>query len=200
MDADHKFDLPTPSTNPKDRSNPYASLIGSLMYIAVATWPDIAYAIYCLASYSAKPDMEHWSAAKKILHYLSRTRYEGITYKSPEKDDNPFIGYSDASYASKDDTISISGYTFIAAGGAITWASKKQMSTTLSSTEAEYVCMSDAACEAVWLRNLHSELGSKIMEPTLIYRDNMPMLAIAQNEAYHKWTKHFEIKNHYIRE
>ena len=60
--------------------------------------------------------------------------------------------------------------------------------------------MADAAREAIWLRNLYIELGLEIKEPTLIYGDNQGALAIANNPQYHKRTKHFDIKNHFIRE
>ena len=86
------------------------------------------------------------------------------------------------------------------AGGAITWGSKKQNIVSLSSTEAEYISMSDAARDALWLRSLYSELGYPQPEPTLIKGDNLSALAIAENPRYHKRTKHFDIKNHYIRD
>jgi len=95
---------------------------------------------------------------------------------------------------------SVSGYIFLTAGGAITWRSKKQMAVSLSSTEAEYVCLADAAREATWLRNLYNELGFPIEEPTTVFGDNQSALAIANNPQYHKCTKHFDIKFHFIRE
>src|ERR1700678_3483330 len=78
------------------------------------------------------------------------------------------------------------------------WGSKKQNIVSLSSTEAEYISMSDAAHDALWLRSLYSELGYPQPEPTLIKGDNSSALAIAENPRYHKRTKHFDIKNHYI--
>ena len=104
----------------KDRSNNYASLIGSLMYAAVATRPDIAYAVYRLASYTANPDIIHWTAVKHVLRYLIGTKSLGIIYKANNvSDDNNFVGYSDASFANNDDRTSVSGYTFLSSGGAI---------------------------------------------------------------------------------
>ena len=88
----------------------------------------------------------------------------------------------------------------MAAEGAITWGSKKQNIVSLSTTEAEYVCLSDAAREANWLRNLYQEVGFSEKKSTLIYGDNQSALAIAENPCYHKRTKHFDIKHHYIRD
>ena len=200
MDPNIKLFKPDGSTSPQDRSNTYASLIGSLMFIAVATRPDIVFAIFRLAAYTAIPNLEHWSAAKRILRYLSGTRHEGITYHPTEDDSQPMVtGFADASFVSHKDMTSITGYIFMAADGAITWASKKQKSVTLSTTEAEYMCLADATREAAWLQNLYRELGREI-SPTKIYGDNQSALAIAKNPQYHKCTKHFDIKHHYIRE
>ena len=124
---------------------------------------------------------------------------EGITYLAEGDAEVKITGYSDASLASLDNMTSVLGYV-LAAGGAITWRSKKQTAVSLLSTEAEYISLADAACEATWLRNLYNELGFEITEPTLIYGDNQSALAIASNPQYHKRTKHFNIKHHYIRE
>jgi hypothetical protein len=189
LDSTERMKSVEKSSNKGDRSKNYASLIGSLMYAAIATRPDIAYAVNRLASYTANPDMSHWTAAKRILRYLKGTKDLGITYKSKRSKDsneNIVIGYSDASFANNDDRSSVSGYTFLASEGAITWGSKKQNVISLSTTEAEYICLSDATREAVWLRNLVKELGYEQKQPTLIYGDNLSSLAIAHNPQYHK--------------
>ena len=83
----------------------------------------------------------------------------------------------------------------------ITWGSKKQNIVSLSSsTEAEYISMLDAARDALWLWSLYSELGYYQPEPTLIRGDNLSALVVADNPRYHKCTKHFDIKHHYIRD
>jgi hypothetical protein len=105
----------------------YASLIGSLMYLAVATRPDIAYMIHRLSAFTANPSKEHMGAAKRVLRYLSGTRNIGITYKGDNDDTKVrFCGWTDADFANDtQDRISISGYIFKLGEGAITWSSKK---------------------------------------------------------------------------
>jgi len=78
-----------------------------------------------------------------------------------------------------DDCKSMSGYVFLVAGGAIMWQSKKQETIALLSMEAEYVALSEAACEACWLRNLHSELGFLERTPTIIMGDNDGSIVMA---------------------
>jgi hypothetical protein len=202
LDANIKLEPGEPEAG--NCSNNYALLIGSLMYAAVSTQPDIAFAVNRLASFTANPTMCHWTAAKHVLRYLKGTKNIGITYSKPESDSvtgqNNFTGYSDASFTNNYDRTSVSGYAFTSAGGAITWGSKKQNIVSLSTTEAEYICLSDVAHEATWLHNLYTEIGYSQKEPTLVYGDNLGSLAIAENPHYHKRTKHFDIKHHYIHE
>ena len=189
-----------------ERSNDYASLIGSLQYLAVATRPDIAYAVNRLAACTANPSFEHYGAAKRLLRYIKGTRSLGITYRAQSErlvgpmDSNFFFGFSDAAFANADDRKSISGYVFLSNGGAITWGSKKQNTIALSTTEAEYVTLSEAAREATWLRHLYGELGFIQREPILLLGDNDGSIAMAKNPQFHKRTKHVDLRWHWVRE
>ena len=83
----------------------------------------------------------------------------------------------------------------------ITWSSKKQISKALSSTEAEYVTMSEAGQEACWLRSLHSELGIlQTNVPTLLHSDNEGSIAMAKNPIFHSRAKHIDICWHWVRD
>ena len=165
-----------PNTEEREpnRSNDYTSLIGSLQYLTIATRPDIAYAVNRLAAYTANPSFEHYNAAKRVLRYVKGTRNYGITYRDDNShlvgptDSNNFYGFSDAAFANTDDRRSISGYVFLSNTGAITWMSKKQATIALSTTEAEYVALSEAARDAIWLRHLYGELGFIQKEPVLL--------------------------------
>ena len=190
-----------PEENISDRSNPYARLLGELQYVANATRPDIAYAVNRLAAYTANPSLQHHTALKRILRYLSGTKTHGITYKAVGEKVDFFSGYADAAYANADEGRSTTGYVFLAGGGAISWNSKKQISNALSSTQAEYVALSEAAREACWLRNLYTELGLLRDDiPTRIWGDNDGSIAMARNPQFHKRTKHISIRWHWIRE
>ena len=82
----------------------------------------------------------------------------------------------------------------------IAWSSKKQKTVALSSAEAEYIAATDAACEAIWLRRLLSDLQQKIEEPTVICCDNMSTIAMTKNLVFHARTKHIELRHHFIRD
>ena len=111
------------------------------------------------------------------------------------------IGYSDADWAGdQDDRHSTTGNLFLMSGGTISWLSKRQPSVTLSTAEAEYVALSTATQEAVWLRRMLAELQVKPEDPTVIMEDNTGAIAIAKNLVSHSRTKHIDIRYHYVRE
>lgn len=99
-----------------------------------------------------------------------------------------------------DDRRSTSGWIFNLGSGSIAWASKKQDSTALSSTEVEYMAASAASCQAIWLRRLLFELGVAQQGPTILYCDNRSTISITKNPAMHGRTKHIDLRYHHIRE
>ena len=99
---------------------------------------------------------------------------------------NDFAGFSDADWAGDvSDRRSTSGYVFCMCGGAVSWRSKKQDSVALSTAEAEYIALSSAAQESVWLRRLTTELGQVSSHPTTIYEDNQSAISMCKNPQYH---------------
>ena len=137
---------------------PYASAIGSIMYVMLCTRPDISYAWSVTRRYQANPGLEHWSVAKNILKYLRRTKDMFLVYGG----DSELVisGYTDASFQTDpDDSRSKSGFVFILNGGAVNWKSSKQETVADSTTEAGYIAASNAAKEAVWIKKFISDLG-----------------------------------------
>ena len=121
----------------------YQSLVGSLVYLATCTRPDIAYAVGTLARFGSKPNQSHWTAAKRVLRYLKGTSNFGILFRG--NDTSAPVGYSNADWAGdREDRKSTSGYIFCIAGGPVSWRSKKQDTVSISTAEAEYVALSSA--------------------------------------------------------
>ena len=133
------------------------------------------------------------------MRYLKGTANYGIKYQ--KSDSGNLIGYSDADWAGDcDDRHSTTGNLFLMAGGPVSWLSKKQAIVALSTSEAEYVAVSTATQEAVWLRRLLLDLKSPLDCPTVIMEDNQGAIAIARNPIVQTRTKHIDIKYHYVRE
>ncbi|KAJ9539099.1 hypothetical protein OSB04_031832 [Centaurea solstitialis] len=119
------------------------------------------------------------------------------------EDEISVTGYSDASFQTdRDDFRSQSGYVFTLNGGAISWKSSKQDTIADSTTEAEYIAASDAAKEAVWLRNFLSDLRvvASVSRPIDIFCDNSGAVAQAKEPREHHKSRHVLRKYHLIRE
>lgn len=110
-----------------------------------------------------------------------------------------FYGYSDSSWSRDVDTSrSTSGYAFMMGRGAISWSSKLQGLIALSSTEAEYIGLSNAAQQIAWLRELMDELGYRQLKPTLLLADNQGSISLMKNPGYCARTRHIGRKYHYV--
>ena len=147
---------------------PYRSLVGSLMYIAIGTQPDIAYAVGHLASFLDCYRPEHWQAAICVLRYLKGTR--SLALRLGGQNSLCLVGYSDSDYANCPDTSrSIGGYCFSLGSGMISWSSRKQHTVADSSCYAEYIALHEASHEAVFLRELLEEIDFSPTGPTPMY-------------------------------
>jgi hypothetical protein len=164
----------------------FAAVVGSLLYLAIVSRPDIAYPVTRVSQYTSNPGPAHWAAIKRIMRYLNGHRNLSVTYGptgiTEDTDPFKFFAYTDADFTSNpDDRKSMSGYVFLLAGGAISWNSKKQTTVALSSTEAEYAALAHTTRQVIWLRNLFSELGLEQPLASQIFCDNQSAIAISQD-------------------
>ena len=179
----------------------YQSAVGSLQYLSTMTRPDITFAVSNVGKFSSKPTKDHWVAVKRIIRYLQGTSNYGLKYSYDGSNTSTCIGYSDSDFGGDtDDRKSTSGYIFQIGGTGISWRSKKQTSVALSTAEAEYIALSQAAQEAIWLRQLSTDLLCKPQQPTTVYEDNQAAISMSKNPQAHGKSKHIEIKYHFIRE
>lgn len=177
----------------------YQSMVGSLLYAAVATRPDIAHAVGVVSKFCAEPSEMHITAVKRIFRYLKGTMCVSLNYNRKSKSESVF-GYCDADWAGDlDDRHSTSGYVLLLAGGAIAWLSKKQATVALSTAEAEYIALSNIAQEIAWLKNLLGEIGVDSSDPILVNEDNQSAIAMTKN-VRHSRAKHIDIKFHFVKE
>jgi len=177
------------------RNVPYHEAVGSLMYASLGTHPDITYTVQSILRFSKNPGIVHWDAVKRIFHYLKGTKDLWLSYGGKGKE---LTGYADADGNMAEDRHAISGYTFILHGGAISWSAKWQEIISLSTTESEYVAVTYAAKEALWLCSLLSQLFDTNLEPTTLFSDNQSAIALTKDHQYHARTKHIEIHFHFI--
>lgn len=180
-------------------SIPYQAAIGCIMYAAQISRPDISFAVSALSQYNNDFGKPHWMAVKRVLRYIKGTIDVKLTYRKDETGE--IIGYCDADWAGdRNERRSTTGYVFQLQGGAISWATRKQPTIALSSTEAEFMSLVAAIQEAIWLKRLEGEIFLQAPKSIQLYCDNQGAIHLATNSNYHARTKHIDVKNYFIRE
>lgn len=178
---------------------PFRQAVGSLMYLMVATRPDLSFAVGCVSRYLDKPSKIHVNMVKRILRYLKGTLDHGIFF---ENNLNFTLScYSDADYAGDVRTRrSTSGFVFLLGSSCITWASQRQKCVALSTTESEYVAAAEAVKELVWIKQLLGDLLPNQNIKAVLNVDNQGAIRLIRNPEFHRRTKHIDVRFHFIRE
>lgn len=192
----------SPSTEEERREMekiPYREALGSLMWLQVSTRPDLSFTVNLLSRFSNNPGILHWNALKYTIGYIKGTLDYSITYYR-DGSLHPH-GYVDADFAGDRDTRrSTEGYIFFVAGGAVSWASKRQETVALSTVEAEYMAFTRATQQALWMDKYLDEVGLSPERPAPILADNNSAIANSKNNKNHKRTKHIDVKHHFVKE
>lgn len=198
MDPGVKLMKPTGNDGESEFLAPYRELVGALTYLAVTTRPDISFAVSNIAQFNNCYTKTHWLAAKRILRYLKGTAELGLTFK---ESGDQIMGYVDSDWGGNlNDRRSQTGFNYIWNGGCISWDSRKQKTVALSTNEAEYMALTDAAKEAIHLQSFLNELGLPDLSNITLHVDNMGALKLAENPVFHGRSKHIDIRYHFIRE
>ena len=192
----------------------YRSLVGMLNYLALSTRPDIAFAVHQCAKFNANSKLSHEAAIKRIVCNLKGTSEEGITLKIDKSlglecyvDADFAGGWSKESCHESSSLLSRTGYVIYYKGCILTWKSKMQTEIALSTTEAEYIALSQSMREVIPLLEMIHELRSiyllsedKPIIKCTLFEDNNGALALAKEPKYRPRTKHIALKYHHFRE
>ncbi|CAN4111451.1 unnamed protein product [Withania somnifera] len=152
-----------------------------LMDARCFTRPDIAFSISAVSGFMHNPTKHHLGVVKRILRYVAGTTNYGIRW-------------------CPDDRKSTSRYVFSLGSGVISWSSNKQEIVAFSSSEAEYIAAIVSSCQAVWLKRLLADVFQEQAAATEIFCDNKATIAMTKNPAFHRRTKHIDIRYHFIRD
>ena len=178
---------------------PYRSLVGTLNYLAVATRPDIAFAVGRLATVLDCYRPEHWEAAIRVVRYLKGTRLFHLALGGSNVI-HP-LGFADSDYNNCLTTSrSIGGYCLSLGSGMVSWASHKHPLAADSSCYAEYISLHDASHEVIFLRQLLEGLEMLQVDPTPLYCDNDASRQLTEDQRWHAKVRHFRVKYHSTRE
>ena len=175
----------------------YQQLIGTLLYAALGTRPNIPFTVTRLSRFNSDPTEEHLRYAKYVLRYLKGTKSLQICYDGSSN--AGLIGYSDSDWGkNKDDRHSTLGQVFTLANGTISWASQRQKTVALSVGDSEYMELAATGRQCTWLRNFSVEIGFPFTQAMMICADNQAAIFLAINPAVERRTKHIDICHHYI--
>jgi hypothetical protein len=197
--------VPYQGSAPKDQIELYQSLVGRINYLAQQTRCDLAFAASALSRFLVNPSPAHIKAGKRVLQYLKGTEMYSITLGGPQYIPNwiDIRLYTDSDYAGDRHTYrSTSGYVVFMAGGPVSWQSKRQSVVAQSSTEAEYIAMSELTKEGTWIRYLLKgvQYRGQDLDPLTLSGDNQGALALAENPTFHRGSKHIAVRYHFIRQ
>jgi hypothetical protein len=177
----------------------YQQIIGSLLYAQIGSRPDISFAVARLSQFASNPSPQHLRLAKYVLAYLNCTKDYALHYAGGNGGEG-LHGYCDSSWGDQEEKHSTSGYVFLLANGAISWCTRKQKTIAQSTTEAEYMSLSEASNQAQWYTTFLGELGYEVTSPIPLHCDNKGAVDLALNPVTGRRSKHILIKHHVVRE
>ena len=177
---------------------PYSSAVGSLMYAMVCTRPDLSHAVSVVSRFMSKPGKVHWEAVKWIMRYLRGSTDVCLVFEGQKN--RGVVGYVDSDYAGDlDKRRSLTGYIFTVFGCTISWKATLQSTVALSTTEAEYMALTEAVKESIWVQGLLDSFGLNQHVP-IVHCDSQSAIHLARNPVYHERTKHIDVRLHFVRE
>jgi hypothetical protein len=185
------------SNEPLSSDMPYREAIGSLMYAAVTTRIDIAYAVNKMSRKVAEPTVPDWKDVMKIFKYLVDKQDLAIVYDP--SDEMGLHAYCDADFAGDiQSSKSTTGLIILYCGAPIHWRSSRQSLVTLSSTEAEVVSLCTTVKDIMWLRKIAEELDIIKPDPIPIFCDNQSAIRITTKQKSIQRTRHMSAQAAYV--
>ena len=191
--------LPYTGTATSERRRAYQRRIGSVMYAAVMTRPDVAFAVSRLSRFNSNPGPDHEIALQRLIRYLLATNHYALEFR----DGQGFQVSTDAAFADNSiDRKSSQGFVMKLFGSTIHWRSTKQATVTTSSTEAELLSLSYTAKEALFMSRLLNDLNLLGNRAPTIECDNKQTIRLVQNDinALKTQLRHVDIHNHWLRQ
>ena len=185
----------------------YPSGAAELLYLALCTRPDMAFVAKELCKVMSDPGPKHIPVLKYAMKYAKNTRNLGLKFTKQGILDSLSLdlvlkGWADSSFGDDPDTKrSTQGFVAKLCGGAVSWFSQGQKSTSLSTAEAELICLADALKEILYMRDAMKFFGAEQEGPTVIFEDNQAVVATAHNPGKnHGKLKHVAIRSHRVQE
>ena len=187
----------------KEEQTKYRSGIGMLLYLVKFSRPDISNAVRELSKVNDGATADHVKTLLRVIKFAIDTKNKVLVYKIAELKENKWEmrAFCDSDWAGDaDNRRSITGFCIFLNGCLISWKSRGQKTVTLSSSEAEYVAVSEVCTEILFIKTITDFLGLEISLPITVMCDNIGAIFIANNPKNNGRTKHISVKYHFIRE
>ena len=187
----------------KEEQRLYRSGVGLLLYLVKFSRPDISNAVRELSKVMDRATPAHGKKLKRIIRYVLDTEKRVLNFDLREQEGSQWIlkAFSDSDWAgAPDDRRSITGYCIYLNGCLISWKSRGQKHVTLSSTEAEYVAVSEVCTDIMFIKMMMEFLQLEMKKPVIVHCDNVGAIFLGNNAKLSARTKHIDVKYHFIRE
>ncbi|XP_023318245.1 uncharacterized protein LOC111694398 [Trichogramma pretiosum] len=185
---------------PLSESYPYREIVGSLLYLATVSRPDISFSVNYLSRFNHKPLLSHWKMVKRVLQYIKGTARYGILFDGNKK----LIAFCDSDYGGDEVSRKSTSGVLLMRGGPVVWFTQKQPLVANSTAEAEYRAAVSAIDDISWIRRLAGELKQlNLDKPTPLFIDNQAAIHMLENAHEGKVTKgkkHIEISRKFIQQ
>lgn len=178
---------------------PYREAVGSLLYLAIATRPDIAYAVGQVSKYGQNPGLAHWRAVMRIFKYLRGTSDYALRFApSPTLSHAPVLSvWADASFAREEKARSTTGFVIFVGDCPVSWGSRRQTTVATSSSEAEWVAAFTAGKDAAWARKFMQEIGYP-QDRTPFFSDSEASIAFGTNGNMDGRMRHMNVAYYWL--
>lgn len=180
----------------------FRSGVGSLLYLLKHSRPELSNSVRELSKVMDRANKAHQKALYRVIKFVAQTKERRLVL-SPTADDLTWElkAYSDSDFAGDTETRkSVSGFIIYLCGAAISWRSKGQKSVSLSSTEAEYMAISEVAMEILYIVGILKFLGVPLKYPVEVKVDNIGAVYLSKNATTGNRTKHIDTRYHFVRE
>ena len=167
----------------------YPSKVGAMIYAPACSRLDAAFTVNMCARCLAFPTAEMDAHADRCIAYMAQHADYGLTFDAGMPNASRLVAYSDSSW---DVTHSTTGFGLMYGGAAVEYCSKRQVSISVSSTEAEIMAASTCALEILYYRGLLSEMGVDVSEPTILYVDNSGAIELSKHQTSCKRSRHIQ--------
>ena len=152
----------------------------------------------CWSGYITTCQTKHWMAAKRVFYYLIATNDYVLVLGA--RSNRPLEAYADASFARETKSRSRTGGVLQYFGSTISVISSVQRLISMSTAEAEYICLNDVARLSLFGKQLLETMGTMIQGPVTIHEDNQATILLAESNKQHERTKHIALRYHSTRE